>query len=215
MNENRKRRWLQFSLRGLLFLMVMIAVPLGWVAYKVRRQRQLQQISEIETVLQEKGWHVQYTHDRTGASTILKQLQRFWGEEDGPKLTIAFPLRWEDCVKVTVYQISDIGALTHLKDLGLIHTKVTDAGLVNIERLTNLESLSLFNTQVTDNGLVHVEGLTQLRELDLGYTKVTDAGLSHLEGLAQLRSLDLSGTQVTNAGVQKLKKILPRCEIWK
>ena len=37
-DANPKRRWLQFSLRGLLLLMVVIAVPLGW-RHRVRQQR--------------------------------------------------------------------------------------------------------------------------------------------------------------------------------
>jgi len=36
---NYRRRWLQFSLRGLLLLMVAIALPLGWTMNDVRRQR--------------------------------------------------------------------------------------------------------------------------------------------------------------------------------
>ena len=34
-----RRRWLQFSLRGLLLLMAVLAVSLGWTMHKVRRQR--------------------------------------------------------------------------------------------------------------------------------------------------------------------------------
>ncbi len=32
-----RRRWLQFSLRGLLLLMVVISGPLAWFAWKLER----------------------------------------------------------------------------------------------------------------------------------------------------------------------------------
>ena len=35
-----RRRWLQFSLRTLMVLVLVVSVPLGWVAMKVRKTRQ-------------------------------------------------------------------------------------------------------------------------------------------------------------------------------
>jgi len=56
--------------------------------------------------------------------------------------------------------------------------------------------------------------LAGLQELWLPSTPVTDAGLDHLHGLAGLQYLQLGDTQVTDAGVAKLRKVLPKCEIY-
>ena len=69
--------------------------------------------------------------------------------------------------------------------------------------------VGLVNSKVTDAGLKKLAGLTQLRELILFNTKVTDAGLKHLAGLKQLRVLFLVGTKVTGKGKTELKKALP------
>ena len=47
--------------------------------------------------------------------------------------------------------------------------------------LAALQTLGLMDTKVTDAGLVHLTGLTNLQELGLGSTKVTDAGVADLQ----------------------------------
>ena len=48
---NPKRRWYQYSIRTLLVTMVVISVPLGWLACKIRQAREqrivVQQIQEL------------------------------------------------------------------------------------------------------------------------------------------------------------------------
>ncbi len=78
--------------------------------------------------------------------------------------------------------------------------------------------LDLLNTAVTDAGLEHLVGLTRLQRLNLGYTGVSDTGLKRLKGLTELRSLGLARTSVTDAGVSDLQKALPKVNIdtaWK
>ena len=43
MPDNPKRRWFRFSLRSLLVLVVVVAIPLGWIA-KERRQSQREKV---------------------------------------------------------------------------------------------------------------------------------------------------------------------------
>jgi len=50
--------------------------------------------------------------------------------------------------------------LTTLRQLELMQTNVTDAGLVHLKGLTELQRLNLYATQVTDAGLVNLTALT-------------------------------------------------------
>ena len=47
--------------------------------------------------------------------------------------------------------------------------------------LTNLRVLRLIHTQVTDAGLVHLKGLTSLQRLLIRDTQITDVGVAELK----------------------------------
>ena len=189
-----KRRWLQFSVRAVLLLMVVIAVPLGWTMHKVRQQR------DAVVALESVGCEVEYRSD-DWPPTVSNWLWKMLGD-DAVATVIS--------VESTFGGVSDAGlaklrGLTQLKSLQLSGKEFTDAGLVNLRGLTQLESLILCYTQVTDAGLVHIQGLTRLRHLDLGGTQVTDAGLVNLRQLTQLGVLDLRQTKVAGAGLAELQ----------
>jgi hypothetical protein len=161
-------RWLQFSLRGLFIGILVLSLPLGWFAYKLREAREHRAaVKAIQTV----GGRVGCYPDRLG---------RLPGEEvrgdRGDRL-------W---VRLSRTPVRDAGlvylrGLTTLYQLDLDATKVTDAGLVHLKGLTQLEELSLDSTQITDAGLEHLRGLTQLRTVDLRNTQVTDKGVNELQ----------------------------------
>ena len=192
-----RRRWLQFSLRGLFIGILVLSLPLGWFAYKLRQAREHRTaVKAIQTL----GGRVGCYPDRLG---------RLSGEEvRGDRL-------W---VRLSRTPVRDAGlvylrGLTTLYQLDLDATKVTDAGLVHLKGLTQLKVLSLDSTQITDAGLGHLRGLTQLQVLYLGNTQVTDAGLEHLQRLTQLGELYLASTRVTDPGVAELQKALPKVTI--
>jgi len=145
--------------------MLVLSLPLGWFAYKLRRASEHRAaVKAIQTL----GGRVGSWPDRLG---------RLPGEEvDGD-------LVWVDLSRTPV---RDAG-LAHLRGLRTLHqlnldgTKVTDAGLVRLKGLMQLEELFLDSTQITDAGLEHLRGLTQLRTVDLRHTQVTDAGVAELQ----------------------------------
>ena len=47
--------------------------------------------------------------------------------------------------------------------------------------LAALQTLGLMDTKVTDAGLVHLTGLTNLQTLNFSFTKITDAGVAELQ----------------------------------
>ena len=108
-----------------------------------------------------------------------------------------------------------VGELTKLRRLILDGTTVTDSGLARLRGLVGLERLYLIGTKVTDAGLSELSGLTKLEILDLDRTSVTNAGLVDLSTLTNLQELFLRQTKVTRAGTEKLKNVLPNCQIYR
>jgi Leucine-rich repeat (LRR) protein len=219
------RRWFKFGIRALLFAVVVFAVMLAWVRYKVREQ------GVAVAALTSRGCSLQYRDDDGRSPTVLERMRRLWGEKEWANVTSldgrSFQITDADLlylrglpellvVNLEDTEVTDIGlangrGLSQLGSLNLQRTQVTDTGLENLRGLTRLVDLDLSRTQVTDAGLVHLTGLSQLESLLLSETQVTDAGLEHLAGLSRLESLNLDFTQVTGRGLVHLRK-LPRLQ---
>jgi len=221
------RKYLRFSVRGLIVLVMVIGVGLGLLVRSAHIQR-----DAVAAIVNARGlvyydWQdlpggelwapswlvdligvdffgyvtsVYLVHSSTATDTVIAQLGR---------LTRLQNLNLDD-TSVSNAGLVNLKGLTSLSDLSLSYTQVSDAGLAHLKGLTSLLNLRLARTQVSDAGLVHLKGLTNLSFLDLRDTHVTDAGLAHLKGLTNLSSLYLNGTQVTDAGMKATKQALPR-----
>jgi hypothetical protein len=230
------RRFLRFSVRGLIVLVLAIGAGLGWIVRSAHVQR------DAVAAIQKAGGLVLYDSEWSGGYYLL-------GGESWPPGWLADLVGVDYFVHVksvwmyssltptdattadaTIAAIGRLARLKHLRldhsslsDSGLAHlkgltnlsgldlseTQVSDAGLAHLEGLTNLSLLAVSGTHITSAGLVHLNGLTNLKFLLLPNTRVTDAGLAHLKGLTNLSSVDLLGTDVTGAGVEELKQALP------
>ena len=107
-------------------------------------------------------------------------------------------------------QVSDVKPLeklTNLTELDLMNTQVSN--VKPLEKLTNLTKLDLMNTQVSD--VKPLEKLTNLTWLDLYDTRVSN--VKPLEKLTNLTTLNLRKTQVSGEQADKLKRLLPGCQI--
>src|SRR5262249_41978479 len=61
--------------------------------------------------------------------------------------------------------------------------------------------------------LARLAALPKLAGLELRFSRVSDAGLEHLTGMAGLKGISLLATGVTAAGVDRLRKLLPGCDV--
>ncbi|MGO8691309.1 MAG: leucine-rich repeat domain-containing protein [Thermoguttaceae bacterium] len=181
----------QFTIRSLLLLTLVVAIPCSWLAVarqEARRQREA--VAEIE---------------RAGGRVYA------WPEPAWLRELLVDDL-FTNVTEVD-FANSEIGdaGLEHLKGLPqlqvlyLTDTKVSDAGMEHVKQLPQLQVLGLGGTRITDAGLEHLKGVAQLGWLDLRGTKVSDAGLEHLKGLTKIFSLNLRGTAVGDAGLEHLK----------
>jgi hypothetical protein len=126
----RKRRWLRFSLRTLLVVVVLLSVPLGWFALKMREAER--QRRAVEAITEAGGW-VRY-------DWALDESGRDSGRQGPPAPAWLLKLVGEDlfsdiaCVHLADFDTSQVAfeylkGLTSLIYLDLSGTGVTDAGI--------------------------------------------------------------------------------------
>jgi hypothetical protein len=173
------RRYLRFSVRGLIVFVLVIAVGLGWIVRSAHIQR------DAVAAIKKAGGSVFYSWQWDHGHSILRGrpwapswLVEFTGVEFFGHVT-GVNLEGSSGPADTV--LAEVGQLNQLQILSLSNASVTDAGLAHLKELTNLDFLGLRNTQVTDAGLVHLKGLTNLSDLVLNGTQVTDAGMNELK----------------------------------
>jgi len=199
MNDSRppkpKRCWYQFSLRMLLVFVLLLSVPLGWLAMKMQRARKQKEAMEMIVGMRGELW---YEHE-------YRAMVFFSGKG----------VKWTPKPKRHKW------LRTLLTDDGLSKVVYADCGwrgfrdvdIPKFNGLGGLQRLKLSGSDITDTGVTHLRGMTTLLMLELDFTQVTDAGLVHLEGLTNLEILSLRHTHVTDDGAKKLQQALPNCRI--
>jgi hypothetical protein len=200
-------RWrFQYSLRSLLVLMVVVAIPCSWFGIEFNKARVQRKTVKL-------AWAVCYDYqqdidievyvascDYLPFNTYPVESTWLWnllGKDYFASVTlyetdIFNPLPWTDD------DLVGLEGMPKLQRLRLDGTRITDHGLKHLVGLSNLTHLSLRDTEISDAGVEHLGRLKQLKSLDLWNTRITDAGLVHLEGLKQLKQLTLSRILLTD-----------------
>jgi hypothetical protein len=209
----RKRRWLQFSLRSLLMLMVVCAFASAWLTRKVAQKRAEREAAEA---LAKAGASVMYDYQRGPAPPTApgpKWLQNVLGADLFNSVEQVHFIGRDKLLAGTRGNVTDddlrnLPALPDLKTLGFTLTpKITDAGLANLKGLSGLRWLAIGGTGIGDAGLANIKGLSRLESLFLGGNQITDAGLTDLQGLAQLHELSLGEDHVTDDGLINIEPL--------
>lgn len=188
-----RRHFFRFSLRGLLAVVLVIAVALGWTLHEIRKQR------IAVAALRDAGFEVGFADSLS--PSVLERLRKLIGDKEPRNVIWAYGKG----PQITDAEMSNLRDLDHLKVLKLIDTSVTDAGFACLDNLSNLSLLYLSRSNVSDVGLIHLRRHARLEYLDLSGTQTSDAGLAHVQELIQLKYLWLDGTRVTNDGLFRLR----------
>jgi hypothetical protein len=217
-----RRRWLRFSVRGLIVLVLVVGGSLGWLVRGARVQR------HALTAIRRAGCNYTYDWQYVGGEfrpftrpgwpewLVTRLGEDYFGHVKSVHLWI---FRAPDEVPPTDYEkriivdaLAQVGNLSQLEELKIIGTEAGDTGLADLKRLTRLKRLTLGDAGLTDP--VFLETMTELEDLNLNDSPVGDAGLTHLEGLGRLRSLALVGTDITDAGLACLKGLAGLQELY-
>ena len=186
-------RWFRFRLRTLLIVVTVLAVPLGWVGWRLGEVRNEQAtvnwIERMEWIV-DQSWfsgrvrRVSLDHKFDESLRPLAELKNLEGLSLGNTQVSGLP-----------------------PDNSLYRPRVSD--LSPLAELKSLRAIDLRMTYVSD--LSPLAELKSLRTLDLGKTRVSD--LSPLAELKNLKTLVLLGIQMSDEQVQELKQSLPNCTI--
>ena len=227
---------IRFSLAGLLVVVTSVAIWLGAVTNKARKQQ-----SAIAKVRDSGG---QIVESRPKFKLAPKWLKSVLGEEFFQSATVVDfatnqgrrpgsfqpkasnetlagmgPLRDIETIELGYnYQVTDAGlehlqSMTRLKTLYLYRTGVTGTGFRHLSRLPELQAISLAHSKLDDAGMEHLAALSNLTWLRLDNTGISDSGLRHLHSLNGLQDVTLMRTSVTMAGVAELRRALPDCQV--
>ena len=225
-----RRHCLQFSLRAMMVLVLVVSVAWGWFACKLKQAREqwaaidairslggsAEYEGELDSYTDDDGPSMAFGIDVPPGCPAPAWLRRRLGDDFFARIVAVRG----DCDGV----LEHAARLPHLRSfyVGPLHYPrfvrswpITDAGLEHLKASSQLETLILPDTKVTDAGLWHLKALPRLQNLCLRNTQITDAGLHHLTGLRQLQTLELQNTQVTGAGIDYLRKALPHLTIYR
>ena len=132
-----RRRWYQFSLRTLLIVVTLSAVPLGWFAWKVEQgRRQERRERPVIAWVEKMGGSVQFGGGWVDSWFGLGKL----------------------FVNLESTQVRDLSPLVELKNLQALKLSNTQIGdLSSLAELKNLVCLELDSTQVNDEQVQTLE----------------------------------------------------------
>jgi hypothetical protein len=232
MAANRQRRWLSFTLRGLMLAITALAVWLGLQVNGALDQqaavtvmRQYDPLANIwydnqtfETSyspggggsgggsgFRYTGWTPAWIEKRLGKDYFHSIESVSFG--DGAQA----PLSPEDEAEL-FRRISRLGRLKQL----VLNFAVCDANVADIAKLPRLTRLEFSKAcpQLTDEAMRTLSGMSGLESLTIRDAPITDAGLAHLAKMPRLKSLALgkvaaisrakNSFQVTDRGLRQL-----------
>lgn len=201
------RGLLRFSLRGLIVLVSLVCLGLGWWSDRAGRQRRA--IAAVERA----GGYVSFAQGHTSVDPPADR-RPAWAPRWLPEAYFERP-RGVWFAGATARGFSFLRDLPTLESASFVSCPgVSDADLAALATLRRLELVCLIRTPVTNEGLAHLARLPRLKILQLRGTEIDDRALPHLERLGALEELDVFDTQISRAGVAALVRALPGCQLY-
>lgn len=106
-------------------------------------------------------------------------------------------------------ELIELAKLTHLEQLDLSHTRLSDEGMLYLRSAPGITDLNLYYTeQITDQGMSAVKDWKHLKRLNLRGTRISDGTLEIVSHLTQLEALDIANTPITDNGLDYLMTLI-------
>jgi hypothetical protein len=228
----RKRRWNTIGLRGLMLVVLVIGLWLGWAVHRARQQREA--VKAVQTF----GGFVHYDWEFANGPVIVPPGNSLWKPswgklKTGPKPWAPGWLRraigdeyFQNIAHVSLFvdiekgradatfaskgpadeALRKLSTQTRIQTLQLGGQQVTEENLVYLSGMTGLEELLIsWGMAVNDESIAPIARLTNLRELTLTLTKLTDKGLKQLGRLRNLERLQIEGSGFSNEGLTHIR----------
>jgi hypothetical protein len=206
------RRFLRFSMRGLIVLVLVVGTGLGWLIRSARIQR------DAVAAITRAGGSVQYNWEWAngepiagGRPAVPKRMIDLIGLDYlGHVTRVSYMQRAIDSMNARVAKMNaEFSALVAARaELAEAQAKPDPAlGHADGEAVTHLKPLASIKSPESESQafMADLTRLPQLSSLDLSFTDVTDDGLAHLKVLTSLSELNLMHTRITDSGLAHLK----------
>jgi len=108
-----------------------------------------------------------------------------------------------EAVASTDRELEELGDRPQIKELCLVGTEITSAGLERLKGLADLETLTLRGLHVDDAGMRHLGQLDHLKTLRFEHVRVPDRGLRHFGDLPHLEHLTFIGAEITDSALEQ------------
>ncbi len=102
---------------------------------------------------------------------------------------------------------------SHIVELNLAATQITDKVGPTLAKMTNLVTLDLRQTEVSNHAVAALGKCSELRRLNLYGTEVGDYGVNALSNLKNLERLYLWQTEVSASTVVRLRDSIPGLDV--
>ncbi len=224
-----RRRFLRFSVRGMIMLVLVIG---GWLGRTVRVARiQREAVAAIRKadgeISYDWEWKSGVRTPAKGPKVPCRLVEAFGVDYFGHVVRVSFSEReMHRLLRKAEQLLAELKNHSHAANeepseprdslTGCTPEQVQighepwepnerDAVLPLLKGLSGLSRLDLNGVDLTGDRLLWLEGLTTLTHLDLGRTRITDSRLRRLRTLVKLSELNLDGTEITDAGLAHLK----------
>lgn len=189
----KRRRWLSFSIRGLMFMVLLFAVLLGWLGRDIYQHSREKSISkQIEATGGKVYWNgriwsddpfVSQFSDPFGPSLTRYQQWMVWAYGENLYDHI-HSVEFFSAEKESL--LTQFVGLPELNSLTIGRGKISDVSVDAIAQLRSLERLSFYHTEITPSQLKRLSKLPSLTTIDFQGTPDYLAALAHFPRLESI-----------------------------
>jgi len=205
---------LQYGLRSLLIVMILLSVGFAWLGSEIRYAKR--QGAAVDSLLNLGGkvyWDYEFVDGRItweASEGKVKAPGPLWlkslvGEKGLAEVTY-FQSGFDD-TELTDDDLVHVGQLRGLQTVLIHRTKITDSGIAHLQKLPQLRCFLFRGEGLSNDSVEHLNSMPQLSEVALTNTKINDEGLEELSANNKIWRLKIGGTKITNKGLAYLSRL--------
>ncbi|WDI44496.1 hypothetical protein [Bremerella sp. P1] len=233
-----KRRWLRFGLRGLMVLVLLLSLPMGWIARDVYRS---QREDEVVAAVEKAGGFASYDYQQLNLWNEVPHppgpwiLRKLFGDHihayvdyvtlmEPDEVNTLIPML-ANCHRLEYLELHEavlsdqsvetIAQMPKLRELALIGTSITVDQMRQLSQAPAMKSITLEGPTASDDYVELLPLFSSLEDVALSQTTVTDRGMQSLGQLSDLKSVSIEqAPAVTNDGFAALANCPQLSDIW-
>lgn len=203
----KRRRWLTFSIRGLMVLVLIAAIGMGWIAsMRTQHQREKAIANQIEALDGTVQWNSRSVSSRMldpfSPEPTQYEQWRAWLLGDDVDSRINRVIFEKACPAELFAELHNLEALTELM---IVNGSVSDASCEAISNLASLTDISLVDTEISAKQLEKISSLPNVNHIYITHASVTKENVKLLAKFPNLTTLSICSSQIPAEGLACLR----------